>query len=157
MNILDVLIVVTCVTGVLNLLFLVVLLFKIVELNSFKTTLLSQIVSSHTLLNGKLNTIEAILGKLGSSFTQFIDMTENMIDRLDHMNKFPVGMHMFQTMDGKFSAKTFEQLIEKIKKAEKQNEYLSEDELKKLKDMFDVQNEMDDEEDDDGDEDILPK
>lgn len=127
------------------------LLFRIYNDSVSTKHTVSQLHAGMVASISKLGALETMNIKLGSSFNEFINMTGDMVDKIDDMMRFPSGMHqMFRTMDGKFSARTIDELIEKIKKANKESDYLSDDELKKLKDLFDNSN---DEDDDDPEED----
>lgn len=129
--------------GIINLLFLLkiypdVLTTKI-NMQHFQAAL-GAVIS-------KLNSIEGFNIKLGSSFSEFINMTGDMVDKIDDMLKPTGGIPMYRTMDGKFSARSLDELLNKIKKANKESDYLSDEELNKLKELFNSEeNDSDDEE-----------
>lgn len=91
----------------------------------------------------KLFAIEHILTKLGNGFTEFIRLTENMVDQVNS----PGHKVLYKTTDGKFTARTIDELIDKIKKEGNSNDYFSDEELDKLKKMFDSEDDFDEEED----------
>ncbi len=81
--------------------------------------------------------------KLSSAFTEFVDATGNLVDKIQMMS----GMSaegLYRTMDGKYSAKTIEELIHKIRRDNNESSYFNEDELDKLRQLF-----VDDDDDDD--------
>lgn len=89
----------------------------------------------------KIFAVEHILEKIGNGFTEFVKMTENVVDQ------FSDGKTLYKTSDGKYSAKSIDELIQKIKKDGNSEEYFNEDELDKLKRLFDNEDEdFDDEE-----------
>lgn len=89
----------------------------------------------------KIFSIEQILSKIGNSFTEFIQLTENMVDGVGG----PMNKVLYKTTDGKYAARTIDELIEKIKKDGNGDEYFSDEELDKLKKMFDPEDDFDEE------------
>jgi predicted extracellular nuclease len=91
---------------------------------------------------GKILSLEQLTGKIANGMTEFINVTGELVERIDMMtgNKQPV----YRTADGKYSASTLEDLINKIREDNNSDEYFSDDDIKKLRDLF--------EDDDDDDE-----
>jgi hypothetical protein len=92
--------------------------------------------------------MEHMLAKLGNSFTEFINTTGDMIDKLSMMSMFPMGK-VYKTSDGKFTASSIEDLMDKVKNSKKDADYFSDDELDNLKKLFEVNEEDDDDDEDD--------
>lgn len=134
--------------GILNLILLIINLSMFKDLTSIKI-LIGQIHAGLGQVGAKLQSQEVYMQKLGSSFTEFTNIIEDALDKLD----FPWNMMqgkpsaMFKTIDGKYTATTLEDLIEKIKKDGVESNYLSQDELNNLRRLFDT----DDDEDEDDD------
>jgi len=153
MDIFQVFVVIIGVVSVINLFVLLLLVFKLLpEMASAKFAIMTQVSNANLLTAGKLNKIEVLLVKLSNSFNEFVNMTGSVVDKMDDMFKFPPAMQMFRTMDGKFTARSLDELVDKIKKANKESDYLSEEELKKLKEMFEQSDDSDDDGDDDDEE-----
>lgn len=88
----------------------------------------------------KLFATEHVLGKLANGFTEFIKLMENTIDQTtDFGHKI-----LYKTTDGKYTANTVDDLINKIKQDGKGDEYFTDEELDKLKKMFDPEDDDDD-------------
>ncbi len=77
-------------------------------------------------------------------FSEFIRLTENVVDTVNGSN----SKVMYKTTDGKYTARTVDELIEKIKRDGNTDEYFTDDELDKLKKMFDPDDDFNDEEED---------
>lgn len=93
---------------------------------------------------------EMYLQKLGNAFSEFTNLTERIAERIESIESprnFSTGI--FRTIDGKYAAPSLEKLIEKIKKDGAEGEYLSEEELDGLRQLFE---ENDDEDVDDDNE-----
>lgn len=88
----------------------------------------------------KLFSVEHTLSKMSNGFTEFIRLTESAMDQMYS------GKALYKTSDGKYSAKSIDELIEKIKKDGTTDEYFSEEELDKLKRLFDNEDDDFDEE-----------
>lgn len=89
----------------------------------------------------KIFSIEQILAKISSGFTEFIQLTENMVDSANG----PMNKVLYKTTDGKYAARSIDELIEKIKKDGNNEEYFSDEELDKLKKMFESDDDLDEE------------
>lgn len=94
---------------------------------------------------GKVVAIEQTTNKMAQSFTEFIKMAEAVVDRMDDDEKIS---SIYKTSDGKFSARTLDELINKIRSSGEESEYFSSDELDKLKNLFSEDEDLFDDEDD---------
>ena len=107
----------------------------------------------HGALGNTISRIQAqemYLQKLGNAFSEFTELIERIAERIESVdNSRNFGVGMYRTIDGKYTAPSLEKLIEKIKKDGVENEYLSEEELDGLRQLFE---ENDDEDVDDDNE-----
>lgn len=127
MSIITTVIVVSTVINVLSLI-LVFLMY------TYLLTLKMQMQQLHAGMSTtltKLFSIEHVLSKVSNGFTEFIQLTESAMDQMHG------GKALYKTSDGKYSAKSIDELIEKIKKDGNAEEYFSDEELDKLKRLFD--------------------
>jgi len=108
-------------------------------------TLIEQIHMGLGGVVGKVVTIEQTTNKMAQGFTDFIKMTETLVDRIDDDDRVS---SIYKTSDGKFSAKTLDELINKIRDSGDESEYFSSDELDKLKNLFSEDEDLFDNEDD---------
>lgn len=133
------------VCSVINVLMLFLVFYLVVNILHMKTYI-NQIHLGLGNAVGRLVGIEQNVLKLGNSFTEFIKMTEGMVDRMtDDMQINQV----YRTSDGKFSAKTLDELINKIRKSGDESEYFSDEEMDKLKNLFEQDEDSFDEDDED--------
>lgn len=105
-----------------------------------------QIQQIHNGLGAVLNKLvglEQTTGKMAVGFTEFIKMTEDIVDRVDD-TRFG---QIYKTSDGKYSAQSLDELINKIKNDGNQTEYFSDEELTKLRRLFEEDDDFDDEDD----------
>jgi hypothetical protein len=125
----------------------VLLLFLVYSMHN---KVLTGAVHTQNLLNGissmvhRMAVLEHNLHKLSSAFTDFVDATGSLVDKIQMMNNMTME-GMYRTMDGRYSARTIEELINKIRKDNNESTYFNEDELDKLRQMF---SDNDDEEED---------
>lgn len=138
MSITEVLFVVSAVINVIT----IVLTFMLFVYTLNIRNQVQQIYQAMSTVLMKLFTLEQLTSKMANSFTDFIKLTEEAFDNAQG----PKGMMLYKTTDGKYSAQTVEELIEKIKKDGNGDEYFNDEELDKLKRLFD--NEDDDDSDD---------
>jgi HAMP domain-containing protein len=102
----------------------------------------------HSALGNVINRIhaqEVYLQKLGTAFTEFTELMERIADRIELVESsrnFNTGM--YRTIDGRYTASTLEKLIEKIKKDGTERDYLSDEELEGLRQLFEENDEEDD-------------
>lgn len=132
--------VVLVVSLVINLIVSILLFMTFLNVLNMKMQVQQMYVGLSTML-GKVFSIEQALGKIGNGFTEFIRLTENVVDHVGGPNKV-----LYKTADGRYSAKTVDELIEKIKKDGNSEEYFNDEELDKLKKMFEADDDF--EEDD---------
>lgn len=107
--------------------------------------ILTQISSLLATLVGRSQAQEMYLQKLGSSFTEFANLSGNMLDKIGH-SMLPGHSREYRTMDGKYSAGTLEELLGKIREDGVEDKYMSKEDIDNLRKMF---------EDDDDDDDIF--
>lgn len=126
--------------------FLCMFLVFIVFANMIKIkTLIEQMHVGLGAVATKVIGIEQTTAKMAQGFTDFIRMTETVMDRLEDDDRVS---QIYKTSDGKFSAKTLDELINKIRDSGEESEYFSADELDKLKNLFSEDEDLFDAEDD---------
>ena len=105
----------------------------------------SQIYSAMTTVVNKIVSIEALTGRLANSFTEYIEIANELADKFGNM---PGESHqaLYRTMDGKYTASTLDQLMDKIKKDGNVDKYLSDD-MENLRKLFESDEDDDDSED----------
>lgn len=139
MTIVETVLVVSAVINVIQLL-LVFVLF----INSMSVKL--QVQQMHAGLGNalsKLFGLEQITNKMATGFADFIKITEDLVDRVDE----PRIGQVYRTSDGKYSARTLDELIGKIKNDKNETEYFSDDELNNLRRLFEEDDDDFDDED----------
>ena len=139
------------VSAVLNLLSFILVFLMYTHVVTIKNTV-NQLKEGVGTTISRLLGIEHMLSKLGNSFTEFINSTGDMIDKLSMMSMLQPMGKIYKTSDGKFTATSIDDLMDKVKNSKKETEYFSDDELNNLKKLFDVD---DDDEDDDDEDDYL--
>jgi hypothetical protein len=139
MSITEVLLVVSAVVNVLTILLAFGIFIYILNVKNQ----IQHIYQAMSTVLMKLFTLEQLTSKIGNSFADFIKLTEDAFD----FSKDPKNVTLYKTTDGKYSAKTIDELIDKIKKDGSGEEYFNDEELDKLKRLFD--NEDDDDLDND--------
>jgi hypothetical protein len=82
----------------------------------------------------KLLGIEAVLGKIAAGFAEMVGATEDLMDKLDMT--FMAPPQVYQTMDGKYSAASIDELIKKLRQDSTEKKYFSDEDLLNLKSMF---------------------
>lgn len=138
MSTVEVIVVVSAVVSVLS---LVLNFIMYGYINSMRVQTTQMHVGLGSVL-GKIIGLEQLTGKIANGLSEFVDVTGNLIDRMDGMTG-PNGQ-LYRTADGKYTARTLEELIAKIKSDNADEEYFSDDDITKLRRMF----EQDDDEDD---------
>lgn len=138
MSTVEVIVVVSAVVSVLS---LVLNFIMYGYINSMRVQTTQMHVGLGSVL-GKIIGLEQLTGKIANGLSEFVDVTGNLIDRMDGMTG-PNGQ-LYRTADGKYTAQTLEELIAKIKSDNADEEYFSDDDITKLRRMF----EQDDDEDD---------
>ena len=89
----------------------------------------------------KVMGVEMALTRVSNGFTELVNTTGELLDRVDG----PTGP-LYKTTDGKYIATSIDELINKMKGDKKDSEYFSDDEVDKLRKLFEP------DEDDDSDE-----
>lgn len=128
-----------------------VLLFLILSMykdNNAQKLLIGQIHTALGTAMGKLHMQEMYLQKLGSAFSDFTDLMDGVVEKLNNpmMQFFNEKNALYKTLDGKYAAGSIEDLIEKIKNDGAEDKYLSEDEIDNLRKMFESDDDTDDDE-----------
>lgn len=106
-----------------------------------------QLHTGMTSILARILALEATTTKIGNSFTDFINTTGDMIDKLMMMNSSNRMNPLYKTVDGKFTATSIDELIDKIKQSGSESKYFNEDEIDKLKKMFEDNDDYLDEDD----------
>lgn len=137
----ELVVVVCAVTGVLS---LILNFIMYTHMNSMRVHV-TQLHAGMGSVLGKVLGIEQLTAKLAGGMTEFVDVTGELVERMDMM----VGNKQaaYRTADGKYSANTIEELINKIKQDNSSDEYFSDDDIKKLRDLFEDDDDDDSEED----------
>lgn len=133
---------VVVVSAVINVILLICVFYLVITISHI-TTFINQMHAGLANVVTRLFGMEQMVNKLGAGFTRFIQMTEGMLERISDDGE--VG-RVYRTTDGKFSARTLDELIAKIKESGEETEYFSDEELNKLKKLFEEDDSFDDEE-----------
>jgi hypothetical protein len=133
------------VSSVINVLLLLLVFYLVVNILHMKTYINQMHVGLGNIV-GRIVGIEQSVMRLGVGFTDFIKTTEHMIDKMT--DELHIGQ-IYRTSDGKFSAKSLDELINKIRQNGDETEYFSDDELNKLKNLFEQDDDSFDEDDED--------
>lgn len=148
-------IMVLIVVGIVNIILLFINLSMFRDISNFKL-LLNQMHSGLGGLSQKLNSQENFLNRLGSAFSDLTNSLEGMSEKLQFMieTSAPRMGSMYRTIDGKYSATSLEDLLSKIKEDNVEDKYLSPDELDNIRKLFQKE-ELLDEDEEDNDDDIF--
>lgn len=151
------------VLGIINLM-LLFFVFTLFKDNSALKLLVTQTHIGLGNLTTRILNQESYLQKVGTTFSEFTNIMEELVDKFDNSAysfnpNSKMGM-MYRTLDGKYAAKSLEDLISKIKQDGTEDDYLSTDELNNLRKMFEsadnpfdnADNDEDFEDDEDDDE-----
>lgn len=137
--------------GVLNILFMAFMIPLIKDIVAIKL-LMTQLHTATTTLASRAINQELMISKLGTSFADFVNMASNMIDRIDMVGG---SGRIYKTADGKFSGTSIQDLMDKIKQAGEEDDYISKEDMSndmdRLRKMFEQQDDTDDEEPEDYD------
>lgn len=106
--------------------------------------LMNQMHGAIGTLVGRMQAQEQYLQRLGNAFSDFTNIMESIADKIEHVAP-PSGIGMFRTIDGKYSATSLQELMDKIKKDGREGEYLSDDEIEGLRQLFEDDDEDDNE------------
>lgn len=134
MSISETVFVVSSVINVLVLILVFIMYTKFIDMKTY----VSQLHTGMTTVLSKLFTVEHLMVKLSTGFTEFIQMTEGLVDRVEGGMLHP---RYYRTGDGKYTAHSLNELIEKIKNDDAEKEYFSEDEINKLRKLFEEDDE----------------
>lgn len=126
--------VVLVISVVLNLVMLFVVL-SIYRDSSLTKLLIGQIHGALGNVASRVHAQETYLQKLGSAFSDFTNLMESVAEKIEMVTNMRQGS-VYRTMDGKYAASSLQDLIEKIRKDGVENEYLSEEELEGLRQLF---------------------
>jgi len=133
------------VASVINILLLLLVFYLVINIVQMKTYINQMHLGLGNVV-GRILGIEQSVMRLGTGFTDFIKTTEDMIDKMT--DELQVNQ-IYRTMDGKYSAKSLDELINKIKQSGENADYFSDDELNKLKNLFEQDDDSFDEDDED--------
>ena len=139
---------VVVISAVLNILLIVLVFLMYTSLISMKMQINQMHIGMSTMLS-KLLMLENITARIGTGFTEFIDATGDMLEKIEFMINGP-SRRVYKTSDGKFVAGSVDELMNKIKGSDSAGEYFSEDEINKLRNLFEENDEDEDEDNDDG-------
>lgn len=140
MNSYETAVVVLTVISVISFLINFVMFLKITEMRVH----LNQVHASMGSILTRILGLEQITSKLTTGFSEFMDSFGDIIDHLGMMNMNGTHSQLFRTTDGKYSATSLEDLVDKIKKDGKDSEYFKDHSIDDFKNLF--------EDDDDEDE-----
>lgn len=131
---LEVLIIVLCVLNAVTL----GLLVSYSKDSVAQKLLVTQMHTALGTLSGRLAEQSAYLQKVGNAMTEFTNVMDNAVENMSRMPMGPGGQMgmLYRTLDGKYSAQSLEDLIDKIKKDGAEENYLSEDEINGLRKLF---------------------
>lgn len=146
--------VVFIVSALLNLLSFILVFLMYTHLLSIKNTVNQLREGVGTTLMRMMN-LESLLSKIGGTLTEFINTTGDLIDKISVVGMIGGSTKIYKTSDGKFTASSIEDLMNQVRGSKKDSEYFSDDEIERLKNMFNVDD--DDMEDDDDEDDYLDK
>jgi hypothetical protein len=132
---------VVVISAVLNILLIVLVFLMYTSLISIKMQINQMHVGMSTMLS-KVLMLENITSRIATGFTEFIDATGDMLDKIDFMINRPPP-RMYKTSDGKFIAGSVEELMDKIKDLDSAGDYFSDDEINKLRNLFEENDEDD--------------
>lgn len=135
--------------GLVNLILLFLCLSLYKDIISMKL-LTQQLHQAMAGLSARAHQQEIVIHKLASSFNEFTNLVGSVVDRLDDFPLMGMNPNMmrggmvYRTLDGKYAGSSLEDLINKIKKDGVEDNYLSEEEIEKLRQMFNDEDEDDD-------------
>jgi hypothetical protein len=135
---------VVIVIGIMNMLLLILTFLMYTHLVSAKVHISQMHIGMSSIL-GKVMSLEIVTSKMAAGFTEVVTLTEDVLSRLE-MPSGGYGSQIYKTKDGKYTAKSLDELLNKIRDDDAESEYFSDTEIDKLRNMFD-----DDDDDDDDD------
>jgi len=108
------------------------LLFKLYSDSVAMNIYIAQMHDGLGTVVGRIGQLEQVVGKIGNAFGEFTNASTKMIDTFMSSK----GHSLFRTTDGRYTASSLEELLQKIKNDDKESEYFSDDEVNKLRDLF---------------------
>lgn len=134
-------------SSVINVLLLLLVFISYSHINTMRMHI-SQLHSGMATALNKLMGMEQVLSKLATGFADFVNMTGELIEKIDGNSPIMQFGQVYRTADGKYTATSIEELISKIREDDVEEKYLSEEEINKLKKLFEENDDsLDDEED----------
>ena len=133
------------VSSVINVFLLILVFLMYTNLTGLKIHI-SQLHAGMGSTLYRITSLEQIIAKLAVGFSEFVDMTGVMIEKLDASStqSDPQSDQMYRTVDGEYTAPSIEKLISKIKNDGVEERYFSDEEMARLKRIFeDADNEID--------------
>lgn len=86
---------------------------------------------------GRILGLEQALNRIGVGFTEFINTTGTLIEKIDSAQHQHTRFgKMYRTADGKYTGTSLEDLISKIRQDRAEGEYFSDEEIDKLRSLF---------------------
>jgi hypothetical protein len=140
MNVIEVVLVAS---SVINVILLVLVFIMYANISTMKIHL-TQVHAGLGSVLGKMLAMEQVISKLAMGFSEFVEMSGNLIDRLNgELSDTETGA-LYRTIDGKYSASSLEELMEKIKGNEDDRNTFNED-IDRLKNIFEDDDTLSDE------------
>jgi len=137
-NILTILLVVSVLSLILNF----IMFSKLTEMRVH----LNQVHASMGSILTRILGLEQLTSKLSIGFTEFMNSFEDVLDHITMPGLHGSSSQLFRTTDGKYTATSLEDLVEKIKKDGKSSEYFKDEDMDNFRSLF---------EDDEDEEDFL--
>jgi Co/Zn/Cd efflux system component len=120
--------------------------------------LIAQMHSGMGNVAGRVVEQSAYLQKVGNTLTEFTTVLDNLVEKFtSDPQPFPQMGMIYRTLDGKYSARNLEELINEIKRDGAEENYLSEEEINNLRKMFETDDEDDEDDESDTDSNFNPK
>jgi hypothetical protein len=151
MNLFEVMLVVVAVLSLITFQFLFTMYKDLSRMHTYAKQTQEMQVGILTHLRG----IETVLGKVVAGFTEMVATSEDLMDSI-RVDSMLAGPKVYQTTDGKYVAKSMNELLDKIKQDNQETKYFSEEEIHNLKKMFseDETTFFDDSDEDDDDDEV---
>lgn len=134
MNINELVFVVLAVVNVISLMLIFIMYHHIISMKLH----LTQAHTGLATVLGKILNVEMVLSRMSNGFTELINTTGDLLDRVDGPPS------LYKTTDGKYVASSIDELINKMKNDKKDSEYFSDDEVDKLRKLFEPDDDIDD-------------
>lgn len=131
---------ISSVVNILLLVFVIIMYMTIFEMRLY----IRQLHTGVSNLLSRVLTIETVMNKIGMGLTELTNFSGNIIEMITAGKTGKI----FKTTDGKYVASSLEELLNKVQQDNAESDYFSEDDLEKLRSMF----EQDDSDEEDEDE-----